>query len=145
LSLLGTGRRTPPAFPLHLLGPWAGWCERKAKEASAPVDYVAMALLASVGATIANVRWPQAGPAWSEPPVLWCAEVGPPSSSKSPSMEAVFNLVQFAEADLHRAWLGGDDRNTEASHNAPSQGSRPTSNPNICLRAVSRGHEIEPG
>ena len=97
LSLLGTGRRSPPTFPLHLLGPWAGWCERKAKGASAPVDYVAVALLASVGAAIANVRWPQAGTAWSEPPVLWCAEVGPPSSSKSPSMDAAFNLVRFAE------------------------------------------------
>ena len=97
LSLLGTGRRSPPAFPLHLLGPWAGWCERKAKGASAPVDNVAVALLASVGATIANVRWPQAGTAWSEPPILWCAEVGPPSSSKSPSMDAAFNLVRFAE------------------------------------------------
>ena len=97
LSLLGTGRRAPPPFPLHLLGPWAGWCERKARGASAPVDYVAVALLASVGAAIANVRWPQAGTAWSEPPVLWCAEVGPPSSSKSPSMDAAFNLVRFAE------------------------------------------------
>lgn len=97
LSLLGTGRREAPAFPLHLLGPWAGWCDRKAKAASAPVDYVAVALLASVGATISNVRWPQAGAGWSEPPVLWCAEVGPPSSSKSPSMDAAFNLVRFAE------------------------------------------------
>lgn len=97
LSLLGTGRRAPPVFPLHLLGPWAGWCEHKAKSASAPVDYVAVALLASVGSTMANVRWPQAGTAWSEPPVLWCAEVGPPSSSKSPSMDAAFNLVRFAE------------------------------------------------
>lgn len=97
LSLLGTGRRPAPAFPLHLLGPWAGWCERKARGASAPVDYVAVALLASVGATIANVRWPQAGAAWAEPPVLWCGEVGPPSSSKSPSMDAAFTLVRFAE------------------------------------------------
>lgn len=97
LSLLGTGRRPAPAFPLHLLGPWAGWCERKAKGASAPVDYVAVALLASVGAAIANVRWPQAGTGWAEPPLLWCAEVGPPSSSKSPSMDAAFGLVSFAE------------------------------------------------
>lgn len=97
LSLLGTGRRPAPAFPRHLLGPWAGWCERKAKGASAPIDYVAVALLASVGSALANVRWPQAGTGWSEPPVLWCAEVGPPSSSKSPSMDAAFNLVSFAE------------------------------------------------
>lgn len=97
LTLLGTGRRPAVPFPIHLLGPWAGWCQRKARAASAPVDYVAVALLASVGATIANVRWPLAGSAWSEPPVLWCAEVGPPSSSKSPSMDAAFLLVSFAE------------------------------------------------
>lgn len=97
LALLGTGRRAPPAFPLHLLGPWAGWCERKANGASAPVDYVAVNLLASVGATIANVRWPRAGSAWSEPPILWCADVGPPSAAKSPSMDAAFGLVRFAE------------------------------------------------
>ncbi|MCJ2037612.1 DUF3987 domain-containing protein [Methylobacterium sp. E-041] len=97
LSLLGTGRRPAPAFPLYLLGPWADWCERKARSASAPVDYVSVALLASVGATIANVRWPQAGTAWTEQPVLWCSLVGPPSSSKSPSMDAAFSLVRFAE------------------------------------------------
>ncbi|GEP04478.1 DUF3987 domain-containing protein [Methylobacterium oxalidis] len=97
LSLLGTGRRPAPSFPLHLLGPWRNWCERKATGASGPVDYVAVALLASAGAAIANVRWPQAGPSWSEPPLLWCAEVGPPSSSKSPSIDAVSNLLRFAE------------------------------------------------
>ena len=97
LTLLGTGRRPAPEFPLSLLGSWAEWVTTKAHGASAPVDYVAVALLGSVGATIANVRWPVAGAGWSEPPLLWCAEVGPPSSSKSPSMDAAFDLVRFAE------------------------------------------------
>ncbi|WP_191971054.1 DUF3987 domain-containing protein [Methylobacterium soli] len=97
LTLLGTGRRPAPEFPLPLLGSWAEWVTTKAHGASAPVDYVAVALLGSVGAALANVRWPVAGAGWSEPPLLWCAEVGPPSSSKSPSMDAAFDLVRFAE------------------------------------------------
>ncbi|WP_375410661.1 DUF3987 domain-containing protein [uncultured Methylobacterium sp.] len=100
LTLLGTGRRPAPAFPLSLLGSWAEWVTIKAAGASAPVDYAATALLACAGAAIANVRWPQAGATWSEPPLLWCALVGPPSSSKSPSMDAAFELVRFAEAQM---------------------------------------------
>src|SRR3712207_3858807 len=77
LSLLGTGRRPAPIFPTDLLGPfWSAWAARRAHEASAPVDYVALSLLASVGASLANVRWPVAGAGWSEPPVLWAALVG---------------------------------------------------------------------
>jgi hypothetical protein len=46
---------------------------------------------------LANVRWPVAGANWSEPPLLWCAEVGSPSAGKSPAMDAVFDLVRQAE------------------------------------------------
>jgi hypothetical protein len=88
LTLLGTGRRPTPAFPLELLRPfWSAWASRKAHAASSPVDYVAVSLLAAIGAGLANVRWPLAGASWSEPPVLWCGLVGSPSCGKSPSME----------------------------------------------------------
>jgi hypothetical protein len=80
LSLLGTGRRPAPEFPLPLVGQfWAGWVERHAAVASAPVDYVAVLLLACMGSMLANVRWPVAGAGWSEPPVLWC---GPRSGNR---------------------------------------------------------------
>jgi Protein of unknown function (DUF3987) len=98
LSMLGTGRRAPPQLPIDRLGPfWADWCVRSAAAVSAPVDYVFGSLLASAGAALANVRWPNAGSSWSEPPILWCALVGSPSAGKSPSMDSVFNLVRFAE------------------------------------------------
>ena len=101
LSVLGTGRRTAPVFPVDLLGnEWATWVERSAAVASAPVDYVGTSLLACGGAMLANVRWPVAGAAWSEPPVLWGANVGPPSASKSPAMTAVTDLVCHAEKRL---------------------------------------------
>jgi hypothetical protein len=80
LSRLGTGRRPAPEFPLPLVGQfWAGWVERHAAVASAPVDYVAVLLLACMGSMLANVRWPVAGAGWSEPPVLWC---GPRSGNR---------------------------------------------------------------
>ena len=98
LSLLGTGRRPAPEFPIDLLGEfWSGWVRSRAAGASAPLDYIATALLAGVSAVIANVRWPTAGVSWSEPPVLWIAEVGGPSSGKSPSLDAVMELIQHAE------------------------------------------------
>jgi hypothetical protein len=97
-SLLGTGRRPAPEFPLPLLGPfWSAWASQRAQDASAPVDYVAVALLACASAALANVRWPVAGAGWSEPPLLWCGLVGTPSSGKSPSMDAAFDLVCHAE------------------------------------------------
>lgn len=98
LSLLGNGRRAAPAFPTDLLGPfWSQWCKRAAQNGSAPIDYVAVSLLACVGAALANVRWPVAGADWSEPPVLWCGLVGSPSSGKSPAMDAAFALVRHSE------------------------------------------------
>ncbi|WP_336487416.1 DUF3987 domain-containing protein [Methylobacterium nigriterrae] len=107
LTLLGSGRRPAPRIPLEALGPWAEWITERAKASSAPVDYVAVALLACVGAAIANVRWPKAGAAWAEPPLLWCALVGAPSSSKSPAMDAVMALLSFAE---ERMALGFEDQ-----------------------------------
>lgn len=101
LSLLGVNRRPAPRFPTELLGPfWQDWAVRNAAGASAPVDYVAAALLASVGAMIGNVRHPQAGAGWREPPALWCALVGAPSSGKSPAMEAPLALVRHIEEGL---------------------------------------------
>lgn len=101
LSLLGTGRRTPPEFPIDLLGAyWGDWVKRRAAGASAPVDYVAAGLLASAGAVLANARQPLAGAEWSEPPLLWCALVGSPSAGKSPALSEALSLVKYAEAQM---------------------------------------------
>jgi hypothetical protein len=98
LTLLGTNRRPAPAFPIEVLGPfWSEWGTRAAAAASAPVDYTACALLAAIGAAIANVRWPVAGSGWSEPPILWLGMVGSPSSGKSPAMDMVSSLVEHVE------------------------------------------------
>jgi hypothetical protein len=98
LSFLGTGRRPAPLFPSDQFRQfWQFWLKGAAARVSAPEDYVAVALLASAGAALGNVRWPVAGASWCEPPILWCGLVGAPSAGKSPAIDAVHGLLQHAE------------------------------------------------
>lgn len=69
---------------------------------SAPVDYVACALLCATGAMVANTLWTSPWPSWKEPPILFVGCVGRPSSSKSPAIDAVFGPVCEAERELGR-------------------------------------------
>ena len=106
LSLLGNGHRPSPRFPVDLMKPfWAEWIKRAAETASAPLDYVAVSLLTSVSAVIANGRWPQAGAGWKEPPILWTGLVGSPSSGKSPALDIVFEML----ADVEEKMAAGFD------------------------------------
>ena len=99
-------RLAVPAFPLDLLSPfWRDWVRETARSAGAPVDYVALSLLAAVaglGGAGAVVR---IAPRWAEPLVLWQALVGPPSSGKSPAMASVRELLGVIEAER----AAGDD------------------------------------
>jgi hypothetical protein len=94
MSVLHDGRRPAPEFPLAALGDaWAAWVTEAAEAAAAPVDYVAMPLLASASALIGNARWVQAAPGWKEPPHLWCGVVGDSGSSKSPGADCLLRDV----------------------------------------------------
>jgi hypothetical protein len=98
-------RLAVPAFPLELLSPfWRDWVRDTAQSADAPIDYVALSLLAAVaglGGAGAVVR---IGPRWAEPLVLWQALVGAASSGKSPAMAPVRALLATIEAER----AGGD-------------------------------------
>lgn len=111
LAYLDTRRTKAPVCPLDVFGPWRAWIEEQAEVASSPVDYVAVNLLAAVGATIANLRWACPWPGWREPPVLNVGCVGSPSSGKSPGQDAVTAGLRDAEKRLaetfperHREW-----------------------------------------
>jgi putative DNA primase/helicase len=58
---------------------------------ASPVDYPAIAFLASCASLIGGKRRvrPYATSVWSEPCILWCGAVGDPSSRKSPPLEQV--------------------------------------------------------
>lgn len=96
MSILRPARRSPPEFPIDVLGPrWAQWIEDAADAAAAPPDYVALPLLASASALIGHARWAQATPEWREPPHLWLGVVGDSGSSKK-ARRGLFNARRTA-------------------------------------------------
>ncbi len=98
-SLLRTSFDDVPRFPVEVLGPfWQTWVEQSARAANAPVDYTAGTLLATVGALLGNVRWPNVEGVWEHPSVLWIGLVGNPSTAKSPGMRPVRRLINQIEA-----------------------------------------------
>lgn len=106
LAVLRQGRRQPPPFPLkaggeHLFGPlWGEWLSAAAEGAGAPVDYTAGALLASISALVGNARRICPWPSWDEPAALWVANVGLPSSNKSPGIDPVLRLLTVIEQEM---------------------------------------------
>ncbi len=92
LGVLDQNRRPPVSFPVELLGSWwSKWITDAARGAAAARDYVIGPLLAAASVLLGNARRVQASPGWREPPVLWCASVGNPSSGKSPGAGPVMN------------------------------------------------------
>ncbi|WP_158639297.1 YfjI family protein [Elioraea rosea] len=101
IAVLRLNRRDAPALPLDLFGPfWSRWIADAAEGSDAPPDYTMAALLAAASALIGNARHVLARDGWSEPPVLWCAAVGDPSSGKSPAADPVMRIVSMIEDEL---------------------------------------------
>jgi hypothetical protein len=101
------GGRTPPAPELENDALPAGWAERCREEASSrscPVDYVASALVVGASAWIGNARRAEVSPSWREQPHLWLANVGPPSSGKTPGQAAVMDACHALERDARPEW-----------------------------------------
>ena len=104
-------RKKPPVFPLEILGEWRQWIEATAQSRSAPADYVVASLLSLLSSVIGNSRRVCAWDGWVEPSVLWVANIGNPSSGKSPGIDAVLALALEIEGgtaeaftDRLRAW-----------------------------------------
>lgn len=103
--LLRPERPKPPALPLHdvLDKRLAQWVEQAAEGKGAPADYVFAALLSVSGALIGNARWVSVSPSWKEPPVIWSALIGLPSSGKSPALDAAIHPARKMEKRLREA------------------------------------------
>ena len=94
MGFLARTRLPAPPLPLEAFGPWwADWIKRTGAGANAPPDYVAAPFLAAASALIGNARWARGWHGWFEPPALWCASVGNPSSGKSPGAAPVMREV----------------------------------------------------
>lgn len=102
MKLVKGYRAPPPLFPVDLLGDfWMKWLIESAESKSAPVDYVAAALLTSCAALIGNsyLITPWAG--WSEPPIFWACGIGNPSDGKTPAINAVMDLMRDIETSIN--------------------------------------------
>ena len=104
MGFLNRTRLPAPTLPLEAFGPWwADWIEQTAAGANAPPDYVAAPLLAATSALIGNARWARGWNGWFEPPSLWLASVGNPSSGKSPGAAPVMReVLKLVEAHMTR-------------------------------------------
>jgi hypothetical protein len=101
LSILKEGRREPPALNLDPFGPDCRyWLLSAAEDRGSPVDYIAMALLSVESALLGNVRWVSPWGSWKEPPTIWMAQVGYPSSGKSPGQDAVREPLGQLESSM---------------------------------------------
>lgn len=139
LSLVNDGCIAPPKLALEHFGPWAAWIESTAECAVAPPDYVAGALLAATAAAIGNARWAGAWDGWSEPPCLWVALVGDPSSGKSPGADAVTNALRKIESEEFEAFKPTLQKHEAATERARAELARWKSD---CEKSGKDGREL---
>ena len=104
----------PPVFPLEMLGPWQDWVLQAAEAKSAATDYVAASLLTAAAASIGATRQCEPQDGWREPSILWWMIVGPPSTNKSPSMDAVRDGLAPIEQEMFAAFEEATKKYEEA-------------------------------
>lgn len=102
MSMVSTGRFPAPVMPTSMFGDLWSLVDDLAEGAGAPVDYVALGMIASAASLIGAKRRVQpfeSAPQWQEPCVLWVAPVGDPSSNKSPAIDAATGPLRGIEQD----------------------------------------------
>jgi hypothetical protein len=112
MSIVSTHREAAPVFPVEVFGTfWADWLDTAAEAKGAPVDYIANALLSAAGMLLTTSRWVLAWAGWREPPIIWTANIGLPSTNKSPAGDAIAEPIRKIEEELNetfgdrlRAW-----------------------------------------
>jgi hypothetical protein len=89
-------------FPNHVFpAALRAFCEQVASATSTPPDYAGVGMLAVAGAAIGNARrlCLKAG-SWYEPPLLFAAAVGDPSSGKTPALDLVVKPFEEMQHEL---------------------------------------------
>ena len=105
MSLIRAEAKVAPAWPADVLPSfWQTWTVAAAEGAGAPQAFVATALLAAAGAALGNARWASPWVSWKEPPAIFAALIGRPSSGKSPALDVVQDLLTYAEAEENADW-----------------------------------------
>src|SRR5277367_5841376 len=78
---------------------WEEWIAREAASRVCPRDYVAAAFIAAASAWVGNSRHVAVNGTWSEPPHLWLALIGAPSTGKTPALRPIIEACRAIERD----------------------------------------------
>jgi hypothetical protein len=118
-SLIDADNLAPPKFTTEALpGYWADWCHASAESFACPVDYVVASLLAFSSGWLGNSRRVMATQDWIEPPHLWFALIGDPSTGKTPAMRQFIEVSRLLEADTTEDWRAAQVRHQENTERA---------------------------
>jgi Protein of unknown function (DUF3987) len=98
---------------------WAEWITAEAKGRGCPRDYVAAGLIGAASQWIGNARHVAATTIWCEPPHLWIALIGAPSTGKSPALRPIVEAMRAIERGAEPAW-----REANARHAARVEAAR---------------------
>ena len=93
--LLGVPELTADALPAG----WYNWIIETGQSQSVPPDFIASNLLATAAGSIGNARSVGPKAAFTQPCVLWFANVSPPSVGKTPAQSPFARA--FAAVELH--------------------------------------------
>lgn len=97
---------------------WEPWITAEAAAHACPRDYVAAGLIGAGSAWTGNARRAAATADWTEPANLWMAQVGPPSTGKTPALKPMIEASRALERDAEPAWraaMAQHDRDAEAA------------------------------
>jgi hypothetical protein len=83
---------------------WAEWITDEATARGCPRDYVAGGLIANASAWIGNARHVAATPTWTEPPHVWVANIGSPSTGKTPGQRPMIEATRAIEREAEPSW-----------------------------------------
>jgi hypothetical protein len=118
-SLIDADNVAPPKFTAEALpGYWAEWCHASAESFACPVDYVVASLLAFSSGWLGNSRRVMATQDWIEPPHLWFAQIGDPSTGKTPAMRPFIEISRMLEDDTSEEWRVAQVRHQQNTERA---------------------------
>ncbi len=83
---------------------WEEWTFREAAACACPPDYLAAALIGAASAWIGNSRHVAVNETWIEPPHLWLALIGAPSTGKTPATKALIQTCRTIERESEPEW-----------------------------------------
>ena len=98
---------------------WGEWITAEAAARGCPRDYVAAGLIVAASAWMGNARHLAPTPTWVQPPHLWAALIGAPSTGKSPALRPLVEAMRAIERKSQPAW-----REACAQHAALVEGAR---------------------